>query len=261
MTDRPTIDLDGRAAVVTGASRGIGRAIAINLAKCGATVACVSRNEELIQGVVEEITAQGGRAQAHAADVRDEVRMREIIEAVCETFGGLDILVNNAGIFGGKSIVETDRETWDDVIATNLTAPYLWTKHCVEPLTDGGHGSVVNIGSINGVVTMRGLPAYCGSKGGLHHLTKQLAFDLAERRIRVNCVAPGFIRTDMFQEHHPPERKRHIADLHALGRVGEPEEIAHVVSFLCSDLASFMTGAVVMVDGGLTVQFGLEIGP
>jgi NAD(P)-dependent dehydrogenase (short-subunit alcohol dehydrogenase family) len=241
------LDLSGRVAVVTGASRGIGRAIALDLARRGATVACASRD---LPRAGETANEAGGRA--FALDVRDDASVERLAHDVVEAFGGVDILVNNAGIGPGS---------WEDVLATNLTGPHLCVRHLLPQLERSGRGAIVNVGSINGLVTMKGLDAYCAAKGGLHHLTRQLAHELGACGIRVNCVAPGFIRTDMFETSHTEERKQWIAGLHALGRVGGAEEVAYAVSFLCSDLASFVTGAVLTVDGGLTTQFGLEVGP
>jgi NAD(P)-dependent dehydrogenase (short-subunit alcohol dehydrogenase family) len=220
-------------------------------------VACLGRNRANLDGVVEAITEEGGKGSAFTVDLLDEQALLGVVDLVLGRLGACDILVNNAGIANLEAIQETSSASWDAVLSTNLTAPFLLTRQLVASLAESGHGSVVNVGSINGIVSMRGLASYCASKGAIHHLTKQMALELAPRGIRVNCVAPGFIRTDMFDDSHPPERRARIAALHALGRVGEPAEVAAVVSFLCCDLASFVTGATVVVDGGLTTQFGL----
>jgi 3-oxoacyl-[acyl-carrier protein] reductase len=257
-TTLPGLDLSGRVAVVTGASRGIGRAVAVDLACHGATVACASRDVDLATVTAQAIEAAGCTAMAVPVDVRDEASVTAMAASVLQRFGGVDILVNNAGIAGRGSVAGTDLADWSDVLSTNLTGAFLCSRVLLEPLSRSGHGAIVNVGSIYGVVAVKGPAAYCASKGGLHHLTRQMALDLAERGIRVNCVAPGFIKTDMFDTSHSEPRKVHIAKLHALRRVGLPEEVAYPVSFLCSDLASFITGAILMVDGGLTVQFGLD---
>jgi NAD(P)-dependent dehydrogenase (short-subunit alcohol dehydrogenase family) len=257
----PALDLSGRVAVVTGASRGIGRAIAIDLAARGARVACVSRNLALAGETAEAIRELGGDVELFEVDVRSEDSIRALAESVASRLGGADILVNNAGVAVLEGVVDGTYAGWQEVIETNLTGPYLATLHFSELLRSSGRGAVVNVGSVNGVGAMRSLSAYCASKGGLHQLTRQMSLDLAGLGIRVNCVAPGFIATDMFDTSHTEERKAWIAKLHALGRVGRAEEVASVVSFLCSDLASFMTGAVLLVDGGLTVQYGLDAGP
>jgi 3-oxoacyl-[acyl-carrier protein] reductase len=245
----PDIDLGERVAVVTGASRGIGRAVALDLARRGAIVACASRDLERAEETAAEA---GGGARAFALDVREEASIVRLAEDVAAAFGGAAILVNNAGI---------GTDDWDDVLATNLTGAFLCVRHLLPQLAASGRGAVVNVGSINGLVTMKGYASYCAAKGGLHHLTRQLAHELGGRGVRVNCVAPGFVRTDMFETSHTEPRKEWIASLHPLGRVGGAEEVAYAVSFLCSDLASFVNGAVLTVDGGLTTQFGLELGP
>jgi NAD(P)-dependent dehydrogenase (short-subunit alcohol dehydrogenase family) len=252
----PAFELTDRVAVVTGASRGIGRAIALDLAARGARVACASRDLALAQD-----TARAAGGIAVECDVRDEASVAALKETVLRELGGIDIVVNNAGIAVISTIEDASTSGWNDVIATNLTSAFLLTRAFVEPLSRSGHGSIVNVGSINGIVSMRELTSYCASKGGLHHLTRQTALELGPRGIRVNCVAPGFVRSDMFEMSHNDERKDWIARLHSIGRIGEAAEVAYAVSFLCSDLASFVTGAVIPVDGGLTTQFGLELGP
>ena len=260
MTVGAALDLTGRSALVTGAGSGIGRAIAVELAARGASVACGGRDEAAIADTAQAIAESGERAEPVVLDVRDAAGAEQAVARAKEAFGGLDILVNNAGIARVEPLHDSDIDAWRDVIDTNLTGAFLCCRAAVSLLAESGRGAIVNVGSVNGILTMRGLSSYCASKGGLHHLTRELALELADSAIRVNCVAPGFVRTDMFESGHTEERKRWIANLHAVGRVGEAEEIASAVAYLCSDLASFVTGAVLAVDGGLTVQYGLDAG-
>jgi NAD(P)-dependent dehydrogenase (short-subunit alcohol dehydrogenase family) len=212
----------------------------------------------LTRETVALIENAGGRATAHQVDVRNAESVAQMAMAVLEQHDGVDILVNNAGHATEATLAETSVDMWADIIDTNLTSAFLCTKEFARVFGQSGRGVVVNVGSINGAVAMRALGAYCAAKSGLHQLTRALALELASQEIRVNCVAPGVIRTTAFETNQSEARKGWFSQLHALGRVGLPEEVAYAVSFLCSDLASFITGAVLFVDGGLTVQFGLE---
>lgn len=249
--------LSGRVAIVTGASRGIGRAVALDLATRGANVIAASRDEEKTRETISAIERAGGKAALVLADVQSEDEVKRLVEAAIDSQGRIDILVNNAGIARLEGVESESLAGWNDVLTTNLTAPFLLVHHAAQHLKASDAASIINIGSVLGIVAAHDVAAYCAAKGGLHQLTRQLAIDLAPWNIRVNCVAPGYIRTEMYEVSHPPERKREIERLHALGRVGDADEIAKAVSFLASDEASFVTGSCLTVDGGLTAQFGL----
>ena len=247
--------LDGRVALVTGAGGDIGRAVSLALAHRGATVACVGRRRAPLDAAAKEITGAGRRAAVFIADVRRDDECREVVSRVAKSLGALDVLVNNAGVTSTGSAAEGTRSEFDDVIATDLAGPFSLTRHAVQYLHGGG--VVVNVGSIMGSVAMRGLTAYCAAKGGLLQLTRQSALDLAPHQIRVNLVAPGFIATRMFETSHTLERRRRIESLHPLGRLGTPGDVAAAVVFLVGDGAAFITGACLVVDGGLTTQVGI----
>jgi 3-oxoacyl-[acyl-carrier protein] reductase len=256
----PTQKLAGRVALVTGASRGIGRAVALDLAAHGATVAVAGRT---LPGAIETanlIASTGASAAAFAADLRDPDELATLVDHVVGRFEQIDILVNNAAITRAAGLAEETADGFADVIALDLTAPFLLVNRSLPQLSASPNAAVVNIGSVLGLVAFRGATAYSAAKGGLHQMTRAMAVDLASVGVRVNAVAPGYIKTDMFDESHPPGRKLRIAALHALGRVGAPEEVASAVSFLASDDASFITGVCLPVDGGLTAQFGFEAG-
>ena len=251
-----SMDLRGRVAVITGTSQGIGRAIALDLGARGATAVCTSRNLVAAEACAAEIRSLGGEGLALPVDVREEESILALADQIDQRFDAVDILVNNAGISELASVETSSREGWNDVIATNLTGPYLCTKYLAPMLGRSGRGSIINIGSILGYVCARDVASYSVSKAGLHHLTKQTALDLASTNIRANCIAPGFVRTEMFEENNSETLRKRIPFLQAVPRIGRPEEIAYTVSFLASDLASFITGAIILVDGGLTAQFG-----
>jgi len=255
--------LEGRAAVVTGAAGGIGAAIAVALAAAGARVVVA----DVADGgaTVETITAAGGEALAVPCDVSDPGQVAAMVATAVERFGGLDVLVNDAGISGGSSLLhEMDVETWLRVVAVNLTGPFLCTRAAMPHLLASGRGRVVNIASTYGLVGAPEAPAYCASKGGVVNLTRQLAVDYSPLGVRVNAICPGYIDTDMggYRASLGPEgsaaanaRRDAAAALQPIGRQASAEEVAEVAVFLVSDESSFVTGAVLPVDGGCTTTF------
>ena len=241
--------LSGKVAIVTGASRGIGRETALTLAGYGATVIvnyCGSKDKA--EAVVEEITAAGGTAKAYQGDVSDFDVAKEMITSVKKEFGSIDILVNNAGISARAPLSEYDSEDFKKIMDLNVTAVFNGCK-AVEPIMrQAGHGCILNTSSM---VSLYGQPSgvgYPASKFAVNGLTRSLARELGRSGIRVNAVAPGITRTDMVAA-LPPELVERISAPIPLGRVGEPEEVANVFLFLASDLASYVTGAIVSVDG------------
>jgi NAD(P)-dependent dehydrogenase (short-subunit alcohol dehydrogenase family) len=247
--------LAGRVALVTGAGRGIGREIALELARAGADVAVNYYDEpERAQATADEIAALGVRAMTVAADVGDSAAVQRMIEEVTGSFGSLDILVNNAGVQTWTPFLDVTETEWDLVIRTNLKGCFLCTQAAARAMAATSRGGVVvNIGSGCNKVPFPGLAAYTASKGGIEMLTKVTAVELGPRRIRVNCVAPGAVET---------ERTRLEVDDYAgtwgavtpLGRVGQPEDVARTVRFLASDDSAFITGQTIWVDGALFTQ-------
>ena len=243
-------NLTGRIALVTGASQGIGRACALELARHGATVALAARNQSKLAEVAAEIQAAGGQAAAFALDVSSEDSIRAGAKAVLNQYGKVEILVNNAGITRDDLAMKMKRADWDDVLATNLTGAFLLTQAILRPMLKNRWGRIVNITSVVGRTGQTGQANYAASKAGLIGLTRSLARELASRAITVNAVAPGYIETAM--THALPEELRNqmLASI-PLARAGTDQDIANAVAFLASDAASYITGHVLDVNGGM----------
>ena len=242
--------VQGKVALVTGASQGIGRACALLLAQSGATVACAARNEEKLAAVVKEIEAAGGKAKAYKLDVSQEDQIKETVKAIVADLGGLHILVNNAGITKDQLTMRMKRADWDDVISTNLTGPFLLAQAAMRPMLKQEFGRIINITSVFGQMGQVGQANYSSSKAGLIGMTMALARELASRQITVNAVAPGWIETAMTSELNPEVRESALKAI-PLGRPGSDMDIAHAVKFLASEEAGYITGEVLKVNGGM----------
>ncbi len=246
--------LDQKVAIVTGSSRGIGAAIALELAAEGATVVVNHRNSaEPAAALVQTIAARGGTALAVQADVSQFEDAQRLIRETVERFGRLDILVNNAGATRDMLLLMMSEQDWDSVIETNLKSAYNCCKAALRPMFKQRYGRIVNITSVSGLAGQAGQTNYAASKAGMIGFTKSLAKEAGPRAITVNAVAPGFVPTAL-TEVLSEEQKRLITSQTPLGRFAQPEEIAHAVVFLVSDRAAFITGQVLSVDGGLVMQ-------
>jgi 3-oxoacyl-[acyl-carrier protein] reductase len=255
MADAPsgslTVDLSGQVALVTGASRGIGRAIAVALARSGARVACVARSQQKLAETVDEITRGGGTAAWFECDVSQSASVNQVVEEVIGKWQRLDILVNNAGITRDTLIPRMQDEQWDEVINTNLRGAFLFTRAATRPMMQARHGRIINISSVSGLMGNPGQSNYSASKAGLIGMTRSVARELASRKVTVNAIAPGFIETEMtgaLGETILTEVKSRIP----VRRLGAADEIAQAVLFLASSAAAYITGQVITVDGGLT---------
>lgn len=245
-------ELDGKVAVVTGAARGIGQAIAARLASAGADVALCDLDKEWLAETAGHVTSLGRRAECFSVDVSKAEAVQAVVEQIEKAFGRIDILVNNAGITKDMFIARLSEADWDAVLTVNLKGAFLFTKAVSRGMMKQRSGAIVNVASIIGLIGNAGQCNYAASKGGLIALTKSVAKELASRNIRANAVAPGYIQTKM-TEKLPEDIKKKMLELIPLGRFGLPEDVAKVVLFLASEASAYVTGQVLTVCGGMVM--------
>ena len=247
------LTFENRKALVTGAGRGIGKAIAEELANQGVHVICVSQNPASCGAAAEAIQANGGSAESLAVDVSDSAAVKEAADKVLEAHGTIDILVNNAGITRDMLVMRMKDEEWDAVIRTNLNSCFYWARALLQPMARKRWGRVINISSVIGLMGNAGQANYAAAKAGIFGLTKSLAREYAKRSITINAVAPGFIQTDMTEVLNEDVTKAILQQI-PLKRLGEAADIANMVAFLASNESRYMTGSELVVDGGYTAH-------
>ena len=246
------VDLSGQIAMVTGASQGLGRACAIRLGQSGAKVLCVARNAEKLASTVEEIVSSGGEAIAMACDVANRESVAELFSKITDSRGGkLDILVNNAGITRDTLLPRMTDTQWDEVIQTNLTSCFLFCRAASLMMMSNRYGRIINMASVSGIVGNAGQTNYSASKAGMIGLTQSLAKELSKRKVTINAVAPGFIESEM-TEALGEDLIKQVKSRIPANRLGTPDDVAGAVLFLASSAASYITGQVIVVDGGMT---------
>jgi len=249
--------LAGKTALITGGGTGIGRACALLFAREGARVAVAGRSAEPLRAVVAEIERAGGQALAATCDVTQAQQVERAVRATVERFGALNVLVNNAGVLALGSVEQTPESEWARVLGVNLTGTFLVSRAALPELRKAGGGSIVNISSLYGLIGLKNRAAYAASKGGVTQLTRSMALDHAHEGIRVNCVCPAIVETEMIQQvfanqPDPAALRRQRIEQIPLGRMGRPEDVAQLALFLASDESSWMTGVALPLDGGLS---------
>ena len=245
--------LNNKIAIVTGASQGIGKIIAFELANSGAYVACISRNKKAIESIVKKITINGGQASSFACDISDSDTFSTIIRKIIKENSRIDILVNNAGITKDSLLMRMSIEQWDDVINTNLKGAFHCTKAVLRYMMKNKFGRIINITSIVGLTGNAGQANYAASKSGLIGMTKSIAKEVASRGITANCIAPGWIETSMTEKLSEEMKSEFLSHI-PVGRIGSPDDIANAVIFLASDEAGYITGQTITVDGGRIIN-------
>ncbi|MDE2900021.1 MAG: 3-oxoacyl-[acyl-carrier-protein] reductase [Chloroflexota bacterium] len=245
---------DGRVALITGGSRGIGRAIALQLASQGMRIVVnYVSNADAAAEVVKRVEEAGSQAVALQADVTRGEDVERLFAQAAEAFGSVEILVNNAGIIKDSLLMRMSDEDWDSVVDLDLRSVFLCTRAAIRMMVRGRWGRVINIGSVVGLRGNQGQANYAAAKAGLVGFTQSVAKEVASRNVTVNCVAPGYVETDIVED-LPQELKKYIMDRVPVGRFGQPEEISGIVGFLASDAASYITGQAIAVDGGLVIS-------
>jgi meso-butanediol dehydrogenase/(S,S)-butanediol dehydrogenase/diacetyl reductase len=249
--------LAGKVALITGGGTGIGRAIALALAREGAKVAVAGRRKEKLEETLRELQERGGTGLAIVCDVANAKDAVRAVRETAKAFGKLNVLVNNAGVLHAATIEGTSEEQWDKLLTINLKGPFLMCKAALPEFRKAGGGAIVNVGSVLGLVAMKDRAAYCASKGGVTLLTKAIALDHAHENVRSNCICPSIVETELVQglfsasEEGRVLRRARIGQI-PLGRMGRPEDVAEMAVFLASEESSWLTGAAIPLDGGLS---------
>lgn len=246
-------DLSHKTAIVTGASQGIGKTIAIEMAKSGAIVFCLARNKEALDATIKKITENGGKATAFSCDISNNDDFKSIILNIVKENGSIDILVNNAGITKDNLLMRMSDDQWDDVLNINLKGSFTCTRSVIKYMMKKKFGRIINITSIVGITGNAGQANYAASKSGLIGLTKSIAKEVASRGITANCVAPGWIETSMTDQLSTEVKNKFLSQI-PTGKIGQSKDIANAVIFLASDEAGYITGQTITVDGGRIIN-------